>query len=174
MDLRIIETGNGGDALLSGNDLAVDYTFETMIYLALFGGNPGSNTPTDRLINEQGFDWWGNTTLLPNEPLLQFNSLTEHILNTTTLNSAGRITIENAVKSDLVFMSDFAEITVAVIIPTVDTVNITIRLQQPDNLQIKEYIFIWDATIQALTGAYVPNSNINLLFGLQSTLQTTL
>ena len=174
MDLRIIETGNGGDVLLSGNDLAVDYTFETMIYLALFGGNPGNNTSTDRLINEQGFDWWGNTTLLPNQPLLQFNSLTEHTLNTTTLNSAGRIIIQNAVIADLGFMTDFAEITVVVVIPTVDTVNITIRLQQPDNLQIKEYIFIWDSLKQALTGAYVPNSNIKLLFGLQSTLQTTL
>jgi hypothetical protein len=174
MDLRIIETGNGGDVLLSGNDLAVDYTFETMIYLALFSGNPGYSTPTDRLPTEMAYDWWGNTTLLPNQPLLQFNSLTEFTLNTTTLNSAGRITIQNAVIADLGFMADFAEITVAVVIPTVDTVNITIRLQKPDNLQETSFIFVWDATIQALTGAYVPNSNINLLSGLQSTLQTTL
>ena len=58
MDLKLIETGNGGDLVKNSKDLEVIFGFQNMPYLALFGGNPGFSTPTQRPENSQAFDWW--------------------------------------------------------------------------------------------------------------------
>lgn len=143
MDAEIIETGNGGDLNRKGNDLAMVFSFENMPYLALFGGNKEAVTTT-RLPSEQGFDFWGNAMLWPNDPSIQFNSLTEHTLENTPLTSAGRIIIEEAIKKDLEFMRPFAEVTVTTEIIATDHLRIGIGIRQPDNLQAKEFIYIWE------------------------------
>ena len=38
-DLQIIENGDGGDAVLNGNDLSIIDGFQNMPYLGMFGGN---------------------------------------------------------------------------------------------------------------------------------------
>lgn len=40
-------------------------------------------------------------------------------------------------------MQPFAEITVKTSIPQTDTLLINIKIQEPDNLQAKEFIYIW-------------------------------
>lgn len=130
-DLAIIETGNGGDLQLRGNDLAVVNSIENMPYLSMYGGNSGY--PTKNTVTEiQSFDWWGNTLLIPNNPNNQFNSLTENILNTITLNSSGRIQIENAIKGDLKFMQDFAVVNVVVTILATDKIFVQLTIKQND------------------------------------------
>lgn len=154
LDLLIEETLNGGDSVKIGNDLSVIYGFQNMPYLALFGGNPGFITPQNRLLNEQAFDYWGNSLFMFNQREVQFNSLTEYTLNNTVLNSNGRYIIEQAVISDLQFMTKFCIVSVSVVIPDVDRVNIGVRIQQPDNQENKDYIFIWDATNKELNSYY--------------------
>lgn len=88
IDLLMIETGEGGDIVLEGNDLLQDYNFETMIYLSLFGG----------------YSYWANGVAL--EGTQEFTSLTERTMQEVSLNSAGRLKIENAVKSDLSFLTE--------------------------------------------------------------------
>lgn len=149
LDLLLDETLDGGDIVLKGNDMQVIYGFQNMPYIGMFGGNPGFVTPTNRLKN-QAFDFWGNALLMPNKPLVQFNSTTEHVLNNTALTSNGRILIEQAVRNDLQFMTSFAIVSVAVAISGVDKVNIGVRVQEPDNIENKDYIFIWDATNKEL------------------------
>lgn len=144
-DVMIIETGNGGDLVANGNDLAMVQSFENMPYLAMFGGNVESSTPIKRIATEQANDYWANSLLFTNDTSKQFNSLTEKTLNTTTLNSAGRIDIENAVKADLDFMKEFAELSVNVQILSDDVVKINITIKKPDNLQEAKYIYIWQA-----------------------------
>lgn len=150
MDLEVIETGNGGDLVLKGNDLAFIFGFQNMPYLALFGGNVEASTPVERIPSEQAFDWWGNS-LLPNKPEVQFNSLTERTLNNVAVNSAGRLEIENAVKKDLEFMDAFAKVSVDVSIVSTDRVRILVSILEPENLDPKEFQFIWDFTKQELT-----------------------
>ena len=118
-DLSLQDAGNGGDAILRGNDLEGTDSFFNMAYIALFGGNPGFSTTGNELDTEERFDWWGNSALFQDEPAIQINSLTEHILNTTELSSQGRVIIENSVKKDLEFFSTFAEVEVNVSIPSV-------------------------------------------------------
>jgi hypothetical protein len=149
MDLKVIETGNGGDLARKLNDLFVINGLQNMPYLAMFGGNPVS-TPTKRLPNEQAFDFWGNSLFHPNDQGLQFNSTTEKKLLDVALTSSGRVQIENAVKEDLKFMKQFAQVNVSVSITDVDRVEISIKLTKPDNLQEKEFIYIWDSTKKEL------------------------
>lgn len=145
-DLAIHESGNGGNVNLLNNDFELTDGLFNMVYLAWFGGNPGFVTTGNEIETEQRFDWWGNSLFFPNDPDLQFNSTLEHVLDTTPLNSQGRILIENSAKTDLQFMSKFAEVEVEVSIISDDKVSILAKLTEPDNLQEKEFQFIWDST----------------------------
>ena len=80
MDLRVIETKNGGDLVSKKRDLSVIEGFENMPYLALFGGCTEQSTPLLRVKSEQAFDWWGNNLFFPNDQSKQLNSITERIL----------------------------------------------------------------------------------------------
>lgn len=130
MDLAITEqNNNGGDLILSGNDLAMVFGIENMPYLAMFGGNPGYSTKS-KVTEEQSFDWWGNNLLMRGNPSAQFNSLTEYTLRNVVLNSAGRIQIEEAIKKDLAFLSEMATVSVDVSIISVDAIKIEIKIKQ--------------------------------------------
>lgn len=149
-DVRLIENGSGGDFVLIGNDLETIGGFQNMVYLSLFGGNVEASTG-DVVESEQRFDWWGNSVLFPNDPSIQFNSETERVLNEVALNSSGRLKIEQAVKSDLAHMQSFANIDVSVSITGENRIEIYIRIQQPDNQQLNEIVYIWDAAQSELT-----------------------
>jgi phage gp46-like protein len=151
MDLKVIESGNGGDLVKNPKDLAVISGLGNMVYLALFGGNTEASTPTRRLPSEQDFSWWGNSLFFPNDPGIQFNSLTERRLNEVALTSSGRVQIEQAVIKDLEFMKDFAEVEVSASIPATDQIEIYVKVTQPDNQQEQEFTFLWDATNNELT-----------------------
>lgn len=138
-DLAIIESnGNGGDAQLVGNDLAVVYGLENQIFFALFGGNIEQSTNSS-ITEPDSKDWWGNNLFMPNNPSIQFNSETERALNSTALNSSGRIVIENAMKKDLDFFSEFGTVNLTVEIVSDDRLNVRIRVTQEKS---KEKIMI--------------------------------
>lgn len=127
LDLAIVETGNGGDLQLNGNDLAIITSLENQPYLAMFGGNLEASTNPNSvdLISE---DWWANDLLFPNQPDIQMNSLAERVLNTVNLSSLGISVIENAIKEDLKFLQSHAEITVSVHLISDDRLDVKIRM----------------------------------------------
>lgn len=149
-DLAIYETGSGGDLSLKGNDLAIAEGLLNMPYLGWFGGNPAASTTGNELPNEQRFDWWGNALLFPNDREVQLNSLLENALNTNAFDSNGLRIIEEAAKEDLKFLTNFADIEVEVFIATVDKIEISLKVNEPSNLENKEYKYIWDATKKEL------------------------
>lgn len=151
MDIELTETGNGGDLVKRPKDLSVISGLGNMPYLAMFGGNLEASTPVTRLETEQAFDWWGNTLLFSDDPGLQLNSRTERALLETALTSQGRLAVERAVLSDVAFMRPFANVSVQASITSTDTIRIAVRLQRPDNLEEREYIFIWDASKEELS-----------------------
>lgn len=146
MDLKLKETFNGGDIVKATKDFVVIYGLGNMVYLALFGGNVEANTPQRRVSSEQNHDWWGNELLMNEDKGLQFNSDTERALITTPLTSAGRAQIQAAVARDLKHMKDFARVGISVAIIATDVVRIGVRVEEPDNLEARDFIFIWDAT----------------------------
>lgn len=149
-DILLKDNGDGGDAILIGNDIKTIDGLQNMVYLALFGGNKESSTEGPKLQNEQALDWWGNALLMENNKAIMFNSQTEKTLLTTALNSSGRIKIQQVVASDLEFMKAFSIITVDTAITDPDRLEIRVRIKQPDNQQDLPFIFIWDATKKEL------------------------
>ncbi len=149
MDLKIIETGDGGDAVLTGNDFEMIDGFQNMPYIGMFGGNPGHPTK-EFLENEQRFDYWANSLVYQNEGNIQFNSLTEKLLSEISLTSASRLKIQETVKKDLKFMNDFSVIDVSVSIVGVDKVSIYIKINELSNVEQKEFVYLWDSTKQEL------------------------
>jgi hypothetical protein len=123
-DILIYETGNGGDLLLRGNDMATVTGLENSPYLALFGGS----------------NWWGNY-LTDNK----FLSLTEDTLLDVALTSSGRKKIEDAILKDLEYLNNVdAEYSVSVTIAGANRVSMEININgdlfmmqwSPDELYI--------------------------------------
>ena len=71
MDVKLIESGNGGDLVLTDNDLAVVGGVENMPYLSMFGGA----------------NYWANQLLLSDPTARTFDSLTEPALINNPLSS---------------------------------------------------------------------------------------
>lgn len=148
-DLKLIETGSGGDLVLLGNDLVVINSFQNMPYLALFGGNIEENTKTYEY-GEQRFDYWANELLYNKLPKIQYNSNTERLLNKSVLNSSSRLLIEETIKKDLSFMSEFSTISVESSITSVDRLEILVKIDQPNNLESVIFTYIWNVAKQEL------------------------
>lgn len=107
IDMLVQEQGSGGDGIIRNNDIVMVFGFENQPYLAQFGGN----------------EWWGNDLFFANEPNSKFLSLTEQVLATTPLNSAGRILIEQAMADDLAYLTDYDPETKISVSVTIDSVN---------------------------------------------------
>lgn len=148
-DLRLIETGNGGDFVLNGADLEVINGIQNMPYIGMFGGNVEQSTQQFNEA-EQRFDYWGNTLFMDQNSSVQYNSELERVLQQVALNSSGRTLIKQAVEKDVAFMKEFATVAVEVFITSVDRVEILIQIQEPDNLESNQFIYIWDSTEQEL------------------------
>lgn len=135
-DVSVIETLNGGDLQQVGNDLAVVYNIENMIYLGMFGGNIEASTDNNA-VQVESFDYWANSLLMFNNPSQQFNSLTERTINSVPLTSSGRVLIENAIKKDLEFFKDLGGIvTVSVEIVATDKIKVSIRVELNSQKQV--------------------------------------
>lgn len=159
-DLLLVETADGGDLVLKGNDLVSIEGFQNMPYLALFGGNVEASTEGLAPTNDENFDWWGNNLLMPNDSRIQMNSTVEKLLQNIALTSSTRIEIEQAVISDLSFMKVFATVKVLVSLVGVDRVEINIFIQELAGGQSTLYAYIWNATDQELT--IVPDPGVTL------------
>jgi hypothetical protein len=85
MDLKIIETGGGGDLVLQGNDLARVLGEENGPYLAMFSSG----------------DHWASYM----DPELAYGGKTEAALKSNPLTSAGRIAVLAAVNEDLAYLN---------------------------------------------------------------------
>jgi hypothetical protein len=66
------------------------------------------------------------------------------------LTSSGRLTLEDAIKSDLSFFSEFSTINVFTQLESVDRIKIFIEIKEPTNTQTNQFVYIWNATKQEL------------------------
>jgi len=125
-DLLIYEVGEGGDLLLRGNDLVHVKGYENAPYLAMFGGNK----------------WWANY-LTKNK----FQSKTEQVLYTTPLTSSGRVTIENAILSDLTFLNDIPGTKYSVSTKITNSNRLEISISINGNT----FMYVWNPDTMFLT-----------------------
>lgn len=129
-DLALTETilGNGGDMQITGNDLVTVTGFQNLPYLSMFGGNIEEDTD-EQNPKEQDFSWWGNKLLFPGQPDLQMNSLTERTYKKVSLNSQGRLSIEDSTKQDLKPLKDFGTVSVSTSIISDDRIDTIIKIE---------------------------------------------
>ena len=80
---------------------------------------------------------------------------------------------ENAVKEDLKFMLEFAEISVIVRLIGLDVIEINITIVQPENGVERKYIYLWDG-LQLVDNSGTGGQNAPNLEGLQQVLQINL
>lgn len=130
-DLLIKETGNGGDLVLKGNDLAMVSGAENMPYLSMFGGA----------------NWWANDLLLGDDIDLQFNSESEAAINEISLNSSGRVALENAIQRDLASLKKNSNSALVVSVSFVSSERISIEINF-DGALITLY---WNPETETLT-----------------------
>ena len=150
MDLQIIDNGNGVDVCFNGRDLVVIDGFQNMPYLGMFGGNVKQSTKQFSE-GEERFDFWGNSLLMVQNETIQFNSNFERLLFEMALTSSTILVAEETIKTDLKFMSNFSDFTVETSIIAVDKLKIFINFNKPNNLDSKDFVYIWDATKKELT-----------------------
>jgi hypothetical protein len=118
-DIQILETLNGGDSWIRGNDLATTQGYESMVYQALFCGDG---------------NWWGNKLLVNEDESVFFKCETEQLLKKVALNSAGRVQLEQAAKRDLSFFERIlgATVTVSVVIESDDRVRFDVGIDSEE------------------------------------------
>lgn len=161
-DAAIIESGgNGGDMQIVGNDFAIVRNTENMVFLGLFGGNKEAVTKT-KITEVQSFDFWGNNLFHPGDPSVQFNSLTEHILDITPVTSAGRVIIENTIKKDLEFFKEFGKYEVEVRVISDDWIKLIVKTFQ---IAGDEKITIVNLKKKATGDWFISDFNNDFYFG---------
>ena len=143
-DILLFESGDGGEMAILNNDLELGQTLYQQVYLALFGGNLKANTRINNLVSEELFDWWGNALFFSETPVKQFNSNTERTLDSVSLNSSGRLTILQAVKDDLSYLSDLLNYSVDVELFGVNKIRIIVNFTQKTNQENKTLQLVYD------------------------------
>lgn len=149
-DLHLYESGDGGELLLLNGDLVLSETLYQTIYIALFGGNIEASTLGNEIAGQERFDYWANELVFKNQKNKQFNSETEKMLTSVTINSLGRLKIKNAVELDLDFLKKIVDFSVNIVILGVDKVKIQIVLNTIGNQSNKQFQFIWDNARQEI------------------------
>jgi hypothetical protein len=132
MDLRLVETGNGGDFLFENGDIQLVSEVYNQPYLAHFGGN--KETPQ---FSNEDVEFWGNELLPQNE---QFTSEFEKSLGQVALSSSGRIKLELIASEDLGYLSGFADSTSTLKITGVDKISLQDEIVKENN---DNFSYIW-------------------------------
>lgn len=128
-DLRIVETFNGGDLVVSNNDLELTNQITNQVYLSLFGGNTEQSTPQiNQDISFERLDFWGNDLFHPDEPDFQLNSSFERALAQTALNTEGIQQLEQIALQDLSLLSEFGSVTASISVTGNDRIKVCVSI----------------------------------------------
>jgi len=142
-DVLLFQTNDGGNITVENGVTEMSPGLETMAYLCMFGGNEDDDGRADN-----PFNWWGNIN--ENEPSKQYRSETQHLLQSLSVTTGNLRKIEDAVNRDLaVFIEQkiATSISVAVIIPALNTVSITINIEARGEETSFEFVENWKASI---------------------------
>jgi len=118
-DVLLFSSGDGGEIELDENNFIVnDESFETSIYLTLFGGNKKDDgTPSKRK-----YAYWGNL-LEKNNPERRLISRTQNILEGLPATSENLLKVKEAIKLDMKWYFEEAIIDNLEIITTIPEKN---------------------------------------------------
>lgn len=141
-DVLLYQTNDGGEITLQGGQIVFTGRFDTAVYLSLFGGNMEDD-------GRQGnpYNWWGNLSEL--DPSNQYRSETQNLLRGIPATSGNLRRIEDAVARDLAWLKTVkavSSISVAVVVPALNRVKITVDIEANGQESRFEYVENWKAT----------------------------
>lgn len=137
MDLKIIETGSGGDVVFENGDLVLGSEVYNQPYLAHFGGNK-EGISDEYIEGKPRNDFWGNTIIQDKEC---FDSRFERALTQNEISSSGIKKIEQAAIDDMAYLEGFAETESTVVSKTIDRVDLHDKISSQNNV---EFSYIWN------------------------------
>jgi phage gp46-like protein len=99
-DLLLVDTMDGGDVRIENNLFVCDRSFNTAVYLSLFGGNKDDNGKS-----KNSKTWWGNTLegMAENEKLI---SRFQAVISGLPMSTKNIQEAENAAAIDLKWIVD--------------------------------------------------------------------
>lgn len=146
MELKVVESFDGGDLVIKANDLEGTDSVLNQPYMALFGGNVEQSTEDVSEDGQERKDFWGNSLLLNNSLNNQFNSYFERELQRVSLTSSGIAALEAAAKKDLEYMSELSKVTVNISLQSESRIKIQIHLQELEGLSDQIFVYLWSQT----------------------------
>ncbi len=138
-DILLYQTDDGGEINIVNGVLDMSGGLETAAYLSLFGGNEDDDGR-----NDNAFNWWANIAEI--DPVDQYRSETQHLLQSLPATSGNLRRIEDAVTRDLAwFIEKKVASTVEVLasIPGVNRVKIAIDITAQGEESEFEFVENW-------------------------------
>lgn len=141
-DVKLFQTNDDGDISVVNGAVEMSGGLETAAYLSLFGGNEDDDGRPDNPAN-----WWGNLDEV--DPVRQYRSETQNLLQGIPATSANLRRIEDAVVRDLTWFLDervASSVAVEASIPAVNRVQITVNIEANGEESSFEFTENWKAT----------------------------
>lgn len=142
-DVKLFQTNDDGDITIVNGVVEMSGGLETAAYLSLFGGNEDDDGRTDNPAN-----WWGNLDEV--DPVRQYRSETQHLLQAIPATSGNLRRIEDAAVRDLAWFLDrrvASSVAVEASIPAVNRVQINIDIEANGEESSFEFTENWKATV---------------------------
>jgi phage gp46-like protein len=125
-DVLLCQTNNDGDISVVDGTMTMTPSFETAVYLSLFGGNEDDDATDGTL----AFNWWGNIDEVVVER--RYRSRTQNLLQSLPPTSQNLLKLEDAVLQDLQWFEDLSvasELTAIASIPELNKLRIDITIK---------------------------------------------
>lgn len=120
-DVFQFQTDDDGDINIVNGIAELTNTLQTAVYLSLFGGNTDADGSSDSTLG-----WWGN--LDETDSARGYISKTQNLLTNIEATPSNLNRIEDAVSSDLEWLSGDKDIAIDVSIPGLNKLTITINI----------------------------------------------
>lgn len=127
-DVLLFHAADGGEIQIENGRVQLSNTYETAVYLSLFGGNERDAG----LTATASLQWWGNFG--EDDEARQYRSETQHLIRSLPAIPANLRRIEDAAQRDLEWMlsEGIDTIRASATIPAHDTVALDIELDCAD------------------------------------------
>ena len=138
-DVLLFQTDDEGEINVENGLVQMTSSFETAVYLSLFGGNEDDNGSQDSING-----WWGNID--ENQLEKQYRSEAQHILQGTPATSGNLRRVEDAAVRDLNWMLSSkvaSKIAVAASIPGLNRIKLVIDIEAIGEESRFEFVENW-------------------------------
>ena len=140
-DVLLFQTDDDGEINVENGIVEMSGGLETAAYLSLFGGNEDDDGRDDNALT-----WWGNLDEV--DPVRQYRSETQHLLQSTPATSGNLRRIEDAANRDLAWFTEqnvASSVTIEASIPGVNRVKITVKIEANGVESSFDFVENWKA-----------------------------